>query len=118
VKLGLDAERPYLLWEFWNEQYLGSHAGAVNVIVPPMSARVFRLTPQRDHPWILSTDMHVRQGEFEVLPCEWDAGRLTLCGQATRPKGEKDAHGQTLIVRKELRFEDGEEGFELSFASL
>ncbi|MBI3923881.1 MAG: hypothetical protein HY318_20835, partial [Armatimonadetes bacterium] len=140
-RLGLAEGTAYQVWEFWNEQYLGSHCGSVTVQVPPRSARVYRLVRQRDHPWILSTDMHVRQGQFEILNCRWNSETRTLQGRATRPAGEvgnlfvnapkgmrvaspeglwiaKDAHDQTLIVRKELRFGAEPADFEVRFADI
>lgn len=139
ARLGLAPDQFYQVWEFWNEQYLGAHSDSLEVCMPPRSARVHRLLRRREHPWLLSTDMHVRQGQFEILDCRWNADSMTLSGHAARPAGEvgnlfvtvppglrledpqglwiaKDAHDQTLIVRKELRFGEESASFELSFA--
>lgn len=136
-RFGLGPDESYQVWEFWNEQYLGAHTGSANVCIPPRSARVYRIQRLRVHPWILSTDLHVRQGQFEVADCQWNAATMTLTVQATRPAGEvgnvyvtvpkglrvtnpagywiaKDANDQSLIVRRELRFRNRVESFDVS----
>jgi len=141
ARLGLESQQPFLVWEFWNEQFLGTHAGTLKAHVAPRSVCLFRLSPCRNHPWILSTDMHVRQGEFDITHCEWNANELRLHVGAHRPPGEtgnvfvhvpkgfrvtnpqglwiaKDGHDQSLIIRKTLCFEKDEEEFELGFAAL
>ena len=132
-RLGLEAEGAYEVWDFWNERYEGVRSGAFEVWVAPNSAKVLRLSRKREHPWVISTDMHVRQGQAEVEACRWEAETMTLTVRASRPAGErgnvfvhvpqglcitnpqglwiaKDANDGTLIVR--VAFEFGEEARE------
>ena len=85
--LGLDPGTPYVAWDFWNERYLGVHRDRLRLNVPPQSVRLFRITRDRGHPWVISTDMHVRQGQAEITDVRWDEGAGRLVIEATRPKG-------------------------------
>ena len=129
-RLGLDPEAGYVVWDFWNERYLGVHRGALRTSVPAHSVRLIRIARARDYPWLLSTDMHVRQGQAEIVSVEWlpAAGRLLV--EATRPQGyrghvylrapkgwavknplglylARDANEGCLIVRCDFDFSEG-----------
>ena len=93
-RLGLDPGRQYAVWDFWNERYEGVATGSVDVDVPPESVKLLRISPERDQPWLLSTDMHVRQGAAEVLDCRWDGAQSTLTVRSSRPSGE---HGSIFV---------------------
>jgi len=137
-RLGLDPSQPCRLWEFWNEQYLGTVAGEFRAIVPPRSARLYRLLAACDHPWVLGTDMHVMQGRVELASVSWDAKTMTLSGTATRPAGEtgnlfviapkgfcvtnpqglwiaKDGNDQSLIIRCQFAFGEQPSEWAISF---
>jgi alpha-galactosidase len=130
-RLGLDPRAEHVVWDFWNERYEGVRTGAFEVCVPPNAVKVLRLAPRRDHPWVLSTDMHVRQGQAEIAACRWDADAMALTLRVSRPAGEegsvflhapqglavanpeglwiaKDGHDGTLIIRLAFAFEGGE----------
>ena len=137
--LGLDLASDYLVWEFWNNEYVGCVRQALEAVVPPGSVRVYRLVRDTGVPTLLGTDMHVLMGEVEIAHCEWDPARGTLSGRAIRPAGEKgnvflhasgvrvtnprghwiakDARDGSLIVRCGLSFDDAPE-WSVSFADL
>lgn len=138
-RLGLPDDTPYLVWEFWNEEYVGRARGALRAVVPPGTVRVYRLVADRGHPVLLGSDMHVTMGEMEVDECRWDAATRTLSGHAVRPAGEsgsiyihapegvhvtnprgywiaKDARDHSLIIRAALAFPEGEATWRISFA--
>jgi hypothetical protein len=131
-KLGLDTggDAAYLVWEFWNDEYVGRTREALRARVPPGTVKVYRLVRDEGRPVLLGTDMHLLMGEMEVTRCDWDPEALTLRGTAIRPAGEsgnlfvyvpahlrvadpaglwvaKDAREGALIVRVALRFVDG-----------
>ena len=87
--LGLDVFGEYAVWDFWNERYEGIFSGAIELTVPAHSVRLLRLARLREHPWLLSTDMHLRQGDAEIADCRWDSQAMTLSLRATRRPGEK-----------------------------
>ncbi len=78
----------YSLFDFWNGRYCGKISNTLTASVPPRSIKVFRIAPVREHPWFLSTDMHVLQGAVEVEDVRWEEAALTLTITCTRPVGE------------------------------
>ncbi len=88
-RLGLDRDAPYAVWDFWNERFQGVVHGSVSLSVGPESVRLLRIARDREHPWLLATDMHVRQGQAEISDCRWDQSTSTLTIRAQRPAGEQ-----------------------------
>lgn len=140
-RIGLEPQSEYVLWEFWNEQYLGTETGCFDALVPPRSARLYRISKRMPHPWLLSTDMHTRQGQAEIVDCKWDQAAMSLRVKAARPKGErgsvfiiaakgicvrnpqdhwiaKDGHDESLIVRRSLSFQGEPIEFVTQFATI
>jgi hypothetical protein len=141
-ELRLEKDQAYQMFDFWNESYCGEFVNNKQVIVPANSAAVFRFERTKPHPWLLSTDMHVRQGEAELTDLQWDAEKLILRGIACRPRGEKgnlyivappeykernfnrnlwvakSAINENLIIRKELCFESDSQDWKIEFALL
>jgi hypothetical protein len=137
-KIGIDPEIAHRIYEFWTEEYCGTYKEYFNYIIPPHSCRLFRITEARNHPWLLSSDMHIQQGGVEVEDLTWDPARMCLSGNVTRPAGEtgnlyllmprnmrvindkglwlmKDLVDMSVIIRKEISFENDHEEFELYF---
>jgi hypothetical protein len=130
-RLKLDPKGSYSVFDFWNLRYQGIEtSGAISVEVPPDSVKLLRIAPYRDYPWLLSTDMHIRQGQAEILDCKWDEDAMTLTIRAQRPAGHegsiyahapkgwalaepkglwlaRDGRDNSLVIRKALAF-DGE----------
>ncbi len=128
-RLKLDPKGRYSVFDFWNLRYQGVEtSGAISVEVPPDSVKLLRIAPYHDHPWLLSTDMHVRQGQAEILGCKWDQDTMTLTIRAQRPAGHegsiyahapkgwalaepqglwlaRDGRDYSLVIRKLLKFE-------------
>ena len=140
-RLGLDPAADYLVWEFWDERYVGRVCGRLDVLVPPGSVKVFRLVRDEGRPVLLGTDLHVLMGEMEVTACSWDATTRTLRGTAVRPRGErgsvfmhapatvsvanprghwiaKDGRDQSLIIRCALDLSSGSAEWCVRFADL
>ncbi len=125
VPYKLDADpAQYFIWDFWNQQT------AARTIVAPRSVKLWRIARRRPHPWIASTDMHLRQGQAEIESCRWDAAAKVLTIRAQRPAGNrgnvfvtvpkdmavanpaglwiaKDANDSTLLIRVPLDSKDG-----------
>lgn len=137
-RLGLSSADRYRVFEFWNEQYLGTVSGELRAIVPPRSARVYRLSRATGYPWVLGTDMHVMQGQVELAQVRWDRETLTLSGQVSRPAGNtgtifvaapkglavrnpqgyhiaKDAHDESLVITRQFEFANEPQTFSLQF---
>ena len=131
--------RQYRMFDFWQESYCGTFKDYQKIEVPSNTAKVFRLEECREHPWILGSDMHVRQGETEFLDITWNEGNLTLSGKVTRPAGEtgnlyiaapwnwkprnfnknlwvaKSGIDDSLIIRREIKFNLDIESWKIEF---
>ena len=128
-RLGLDPHLPHAVWDFWNGRFQGVVQGSVSIDVPPRSVKLLRIARDREYPWLLSTDMHVRQGQAEIEDCRWDDANMTLTVRAQRPAGHdgsiyvrapkgwalaepkglwlaRDGRDNSLVIRKALAFED------------
>jgi hypothetical protein len=139
--IGLDENRTYHVWEFWNIEYVGKVRSRLSVEIPPLSVKVYRLTEDTGQPVILGTDMHVLMGEMEIDRCEWDATQKAFSGRAIRPVGEsgsvyiygppkmgmvkpkgyylaKDIENDWLVIRCPLRFEEGWAEWNVKFFDL
>ncbi|MFN0169290.1 MAG: TIM-barrel domain-containing protein, partial [Bryobacteraceae bacterium] len=137
-RLGLAADAGYVVWDFWNERYLGVHRRSLDLQAPPQSVRLLRISRERTHPWLLSTDMHLRQGQAEIAACDWNAERRSLSIRASRPRGyrgnvyvrapkglalenpqglwiAKDPNDDSLIIRVALEFPEGASERTLTF---
>jgi len=82
AELGLDSRREYHVFEFWSQQYLGSHRGSVRVRVPPRSVRLLCIRRNLGRPQVISTDRHVTQGAILLRDVRWDARPMILRGTA------------------------------------
>ncbi len=78
VDLGLDANKDYLVYEFWSRKLLGVRRGAVEVRVGPRSNVLLAVHEVQDRPQFLSTDRHISQGGVELADVRWSetAGEL------------------------------------------
>lgn len=87
--LGLDKSKSYLIYEFWNQRYLGVVNGSVTLIdVPPRCARLLCIREEQKNPQLLATDVHFTQGGSEILSAGWDQRSrsfLVVCDTKRRP---------------------------------
>lgn len=87
--MGRSVEDSLLVWDFWNEQFLGVRRGSWTVTVDPESVRVLRLTPCEGRPTVVGTDLHVLMGEVELIENTWNAADRSLTIGVRRPAGER-----------------------------
>ena len=141
ARLGLHASLPYRVYEFWNEEYLGTFRTAFACSVPPDGCRLYRIARAREYPWLLGTDLHIEQGRAELESLAWDEATCTLKGVARRPTGEtgslffllprhllmlnhpeavtlKEVIDMQTVIRLPLVFRAATEPFELRFEAL
>jgi hypothetical protein len=86
---------PQRVYEFWERQDLGGHVERLPLTLPPRSARLLRIAPERPHPWLLTSEMHLTQGGVEVSDLRWSRERSTLRGVCRRPR---TAHGTLRVT--------------------
>ena len=137
--LRIPTGRRYRLYDFWNEEYRGTFTKETQVEVPAQSATVLRIEECKEHPWLLSTDITVRQGDAEITALEWDEKALCLTGKAHRAPGEegnlffiapdkykivndnygflvfKSAKDMSLIIKKHVQFDSENIDFRINF---
>jgi hypothetical protein len=77
-KLGLDPSQQYLLFDFWNQKFLGKMRGEFAADLPPHACQVISLRPAMDHPQLVGTDRHITMGAVELKDEEWDSARRRL----------------------------------------
>lgn len=139
--LGLDPEVSYRIFEFWNQEYVGTYRHRFKCTVPATDCRLYRIAPARDRPWLLSTDMHIQQGAVEIRSLDWDEESMKLTGTVSRPRGEsgnlfflmprrfqlinhedtwlvKEVLDMNVIIRKEIHLATDNENFDLHFEPL
>ena len=129
--------KKYYLYDFWNEEYRGTFTGETTVDVLGQTARVLRIEEVKGHPWLLSTDITVRQGDAEITNLEWNDKTLCLKGTAHRAPGEqgnlffiapdkfkivnygflvfKSSRDMSLIIKKYIEFDKADVDFEINF---
>lgn len=78
----------YMLFDFWNEHCIGIASGHADINIPPHDVKVIRFTKKRSHPWVIGSDMHISQGDVELMHLRWDPDEMTLKGSCGRPEGE------------------------------
>jgi hypothetical protein len=78
AKVGLNANRDYLLFDFWNQKFLGKVQGQYSVDLPPHACQVLSVRPAYGHPQLVGTDRHITMGAVELKDEKWDAARKQL----------------------------------------
>src|SRR5262249_14674829 len=86
-QLGLGPNAEYLLFEFWEEKFLGRAKGGFEFMLPPESSRIVSIRRALDHPQLIGTDMHLLQGVHEVRQLQWDPTTHRLSGVYHRMPG-------------------------------
>jgi len=140
-RLGLDPRVPYRVFEFWNQEYIGTFKGHFPCRAPPSDCRLYRISRARDHPWLLSTDFHVQQGAVEIGGLVWNEAEMKLTGTVKRPAGEggnlfflmprefrlinhegaflvKEILDMNVVIRKPIYTTGDQDTFELRFERL
>lgn len=77
--LGLDHNREYFVFDFWNKRLLGSFSGAFfpGKIDPAFNCQVFCIRERKSHPQILATNRHITGGGVDLLDVKWEGDRLS-----------------------------------------
>ncbi|HZF28875.1 MAG TPA: alpha-galactosidase [Gammaproteobacteria bacterium] len=95
-RLGLDAAKVYLAFDFWKQRFVGEVTDDIGVSVEPGSVTLLALHAATGTPQFLSTSRHVAQGAIELDDVDWNETERTLSGISTGPRGS--AHDVFLYV--------------------
>ena len=80
--LGLNPDREYYAYDFWNDQFLGKLKGnsRLEQELRPGEARMISVREVLNHPQVIATDRHVMQGYLDVVREDWNENRQMLTG--------------------------------------
>jgi hypothetical protein len=92
--LGLDRKTVYLVFRFWDQMFLGHFRGHTTLKVGARKGETFAIREAPQHPWVLSTDMHLTQGGVELPEVRYDKRTEQLTGVARRHPG---AEGHVVV---------------------
>jgi len=85
--LGLDPERSYLVFDFWNQEFLGISNESIELDIEPHDTRVLHIRPLHQRPQVLATDRHI-SGAYSIEKLDWEAEKLTLMAAFKTIPGE------------------------------
>lgn len=77
-ELGLAANRQYLLFDFWREEYVGSFAEGYSVCLPANRCQVLGIRAVRPVPQVLAAAHHIAQGGSGSIAEQWNKTTNTL----------------------------------------
>jgi hypothetical protein len=86
-QLGLPADAPYLVFDFWQQRLLGVFLGRMSVEIEPHDTRVLTIRPALERPQLVGISRHI-SGSFSVLSLDWDAATYQLRGSSQSVPGE------------------------------
>ena len=80
--LGLNKDKQYYLYDFWNNLFLGKADGdsRLEQELRPGEARMISVRECLGHPQVISTNRHIMQGYLDMHSVEWDEKRQVLSG--------------------------------------
>ena len=77
--LGLESGRPYLIYEYWSETFLGTVSDTIIFcpIDPAYNCQLYCIRPGRQNPQVLATSRHISCGATDLSGVAWDNGVLS-----------------------------------------
>jgi hypothetical protein len=78
--LGLEANGPVHVFDFWNHEYLGAWEQGIAVTVAPTSVQVLTLVPDTGRIQLVSTNRHITQGWVDLVKLDSDQTGRVLTG--------------------------------------
>lgn len=78
-KLGLSRDAPYVVFDFWRQEFLGIHKKNLSLEIGPHDTRVLSIHPLEEHPQLLALSRHI-SGTYSLRELSWDSSQLSLTG--------------------------------------
>lgn len=88
AKLGLEADRDYVAFDYWADAFVPPFRGSLKGDVVPHGCRILSVRPASSAPQLLGTSRHVTQGIVDVLEERWDEAAGTLGGRSRVVAGD------------------------------
>jgi hypothetical protein len=105
-QLGLEPAQGYLVYDFWDDRFLGLHGERLKVLVRLADCVVLAVRPARGVPQLVSTNRHVTQGGVDLEQIAWNAKRGELTG--TSRVVENDEYVAAIYVPHDFEFVSAE----------
>jgi len=86
--LGLDPDKEYIVFDFWNKQLKGEFADGISVSVPVHGTRVLVIKPASDIPQLLSASRHITN-TVSLKELLWDQKERKISGTSQLVQGDK-----------------------------
>lgn len=86
-KLGLSAERSYIVFDFWKQQPLGVFKGKIDLTIGPHDTRVLLIHPFAGRPQLIANSRHI-SGSYSIVSQSWDAAGKNLRGESLTVAGK------------------------------
>ncbi len=81
--LGLPGEEEYLVYEFWDQRFVGQFKDEFPVIkTEPRCVQMYAIRKKLDCPQIVSTSRHISQGSVDLLDVKWNGNNYSLSGKS------------------------------------
>ncbi len=81
-------EGPYLVYDYWNREYLGEIGHTFHLSLRPYASKVFAVRKKLGRPQLVSTSRHLSQGAYDLLTVTWDDEKKILSGISRVVAGE------------------------------
>jgi hypothetical protein len=87
-KLGLNPDRRYIAFDFWNQKLLGVFQNQLSVEIEGHDTRVVSIHPLLDHPQLIGTSRHI-SGAYSIRDLAWDESKRELHGTSETIAGDQ-----------------------------
>ena len=88
AKLGLDAGRDYIAFDFWNQKLLGVFRDQLALEVEGHDTRVVLVHPVLDRPQLIGISRHIT-GACSIQELAWDSSQWVLSGASESVAGQE-----------------------------
>ena len=82
------SEGPVHVFDFWNDEFMGTWDSGISLSVNPTSCRVLTLLPDNGEIQLISTNRHITQGWVDLLRLESQSKGTMISGTSRIPEGE------------------------------
>ena len=86
-KIGLERDRTYVVFDFWNQKLLGVYKNHLQASVDSHDTRVLFIRPLSDKPQLVGISRHI-SGTFSIERMSWDEAAQTLRGASQTVAGD------------------------------
>jgi hypothetical protein len=86
-KLGLDASKSYIAFDFWNQGIYGVFRNRMKAQIEPHGTRVFELHQSLNRPQLVGTSRHIT-GAYSIQRLNWTDSTRTLSGMSQGVVGD------------------------------